>query len=90
MYMVGAHIISKLSGMLYQAFASSRLFAPLNMSSTTFYPSDAMAAGKFTQFWAGNNGRRIPAWFSDEDVPLLSGAGGVMSSVTDMVGQSRL
>ena len=82
--MVGAHIISKLSGMSYQAFASSRLFAPLNMSSTTFSPSEAAKSGRLTQTWT-RGVRRVPFWFPDNVAELFAGAGGIISSAEDMV-----
>ena len=84
MYMVGAHVVSKFSGMSYQSFVSSRIFAPLNMSSTTFSPSKAAQSGRLTQTWT-RDVRRIPFWFSDEVASLFAGAGGIISSAEDMV-----
>ena len=66
-------------------FVRQRIWQPLNMNSTTYYPSEAAAAGKLSQFWTGNNGRRIPPWFADENVSLNAGPGGVISSTADMV-----
>ena len=84
MYMVGAHIVSQFSGMSYQTFVSSRILAPLNMSSTTLSPSKAAQTGRLTQTWT-RGVRRIPFWFSDEVADLFSGAGGIISSAEDMV-----
>ncbi|KAM5537978.1 hypothetical protein V8D89_008454 [Ganoderma adspersum] len=83
MYMVGAHIVSQFSGMSYQTFVSSRILAPLNMSSTTLSPSKAAQTGRLTQTWT-RGVRRIPFWFSDEVADLFSGAGGIISSAEDM------
>ncbi|PIL33660.1 hypothetical protein GSI_04283 [Ganoderma sinense ZZ0214-1] len=83
MFMVGAHIISEFSGMSYPSFVSSRLLVPLNMSSTTFSPSEAAKSGRLTQTWT-RGVRRIPFWFSDEVADLFAGAGGITSSAEDM------
>ncbi|KAI1786346.1 beta-lactamase/transpeptidase-like protein [Ganoderma leucocontextum] len=83
MYMVGAHIVSELSGVTYQSFVSSRILAPLNMSSTTFSPSEAAKTGRLTQTWT-RGVRRIPFWFSNEVADLFAGAGGIISSAEDM------
>ncbi len=85
MYMVGAHIIAKLTNMPYPSFVESRIFSPLNMSSTTFSPSKAAKTGKLTQSWTWRGPRRIPFWFPDEVAELFAGAGGVISNAVDMV-----
>ncbi|GBE87232.1 beta-lactamase/transpeptidase-like protein [Sparassis crispa] len=82
MFMLGAHIVTKYAGIPYTAFASNRIFAPLNMSTTTFWPQEA--APRLTQSWT-NFGRRVPFWFPDEMVELNAGPGGVISSAEDMV-----
>lgn len=89
MYMLTQQIISLYSGIPYPDFVAQRIFAPLNMSSTTFSPSRANATGRFTQSWTPS-GRRIPSWFSDAEMILLAGAGGVISSGTDMAQWVRL
>lgn len=58
------------------------------MTSTTFYASEASRDGQLTQSWT-IGGRRIPYWFAEESVPLNAGAGGVISSVLDMVCSPR-
>ena len=84
MYMTGAYIVTKYTNDSYTTFASNRIFKPLNMTSTTFSPNKAFASGKLTQMWTGF-GRRIPFWFTEENVELNAGAGGVISSVADLV-----
>ncbi|KAI0767194.1 beta-lactamase/transpeptidase-like protein [Fomes fomentarius] len=84
MYMVGAHIVAKLTNMPYPSFVESRIFSPLNMSSTTFSPSKAANTGKLTQSWTWRGPRRIPFWFPDEVAELFAGAGGVISNAVDM------
>ena len=76
--------MTKYSGMTYMEFLKQRVWQPLNMTTTTFYESEASADGKLTQFWT-NQGRRIPFWMSDTLVPLNAGPGGVISNVVDLV-----
>lgn len=54
------------------------------MTSTTYSPSEALASGKATENWTAF-GRRIPWWFTDDQVQLNAGPGGVISSVPDLV-----
>ncbi|KZT69403.1 beta-lactamase/transpeptidase-like protein [Daedalea quercina L-15889] len=83
MYKTGAYLISKYAGKSYMEFATERLFAPMNMSHTTFWPGEAREAGLLTQAWT-KFGRLIPFWFDDEVVELMAGAGGIISSAEDM------
>ena len=87
MYILGSHLISKYSGMPYTSYINQRIFTPLNMTSTTYKPSEAAASGKATENWTGTGKgrRRIPWWFSDDMVELNAGPGGVISNVPDMV-----
>ena len=87
--MVAGHIIETYSGKHYTAFVEDRIFAPLGMSSSTFSPAKAAKTGKFTQGWT-SSGRLLPEWFSEDMVPLMAGAGGVISNAVDMAGTSRL
>lgn len=82
MFKVGAYIVSKYSNMSYTEFASSRIFAPLNMTTTTFWPDEA--GSRLTQRWT-KFGRLLPFWFSNDMVELMAGPGGVISSAEDMV-----
>lgn len=83
MYMLGAHLVSTYSGTPYTQFIKERIFEPLEMTSTTFFESET--SGKLTQTWT-KTGRRIPFWFSDDEVVRLkAGPGGIISSVEDMV-----
>jgi CubicO group peptidase (beta-lactamase class C family) len=84
MYILGAHLISTYSGKRYTEFVKERIWDPLNMSYTTFSPTEACKDGLLTQSWTAN-GRRIPAWFPDDMVELIAGAGGIISNVVDMV-----
>lgn len=90
MYMVGAHILATLTGNPYTSFVQSRIFDPLNMSSSTYSLTAASAridqAGKsdLSETWT-TFGRRIPFWFREEDVQLNAGYAGVISNVQDLV-----
>jgi len=89
MFMVAGHIIETYSGKDYTSFVEDRIFTPLGMSSSTFSPAKAAKTGKFTQGWT-SSGRLLPEWFSEDMVPLMAGAGGVISSAVDMAGAFRL
>lgn len=84
--MLGSYIVTKYAGMSYPEFVKARIWDPLNMSDTTLYESEASRHGKLSQVWA-SNGRRIPIWMHDEQISLNAGAGGVISSAVNMVGQ---
>ena len=83
MYMLSSYIISHYAGS-YTSFIKERIFSPLNMSSTTFFLSEALRSGEMTHSWT-QNGRRIPQWFPDNLTELVAGPGGIISSVEDMV-----
>jgi CubicO group peptidase (beta-lactamase class C family) len=84
MYILASYIISQCSSKSFPAFVKQNIFDPLNMSSTTYSPTLAQQSGKKTQTWS-LNGRRIPYFLAEEDVELNAGAGGVISSVYDLV-----
>lgn len=88
MYMLGSYLVEKYSDMTYTQFVKERIFRPLNMKSTTYVPSEAANTGKTTQTWTGF-GRRLPWWFTDDQVPLNAGAGGVISNALDMASTFR-
>lgn len=81
--MLATNLVARYSGLPYQTFVASRIFTPLNMVRSTYYPSNASATGDFTQSWM-STGRRIPHVFDDALVELNSGPGGVISNAVDM------
>jgi len=83
MYVVGAYIVSTLTGMRYPDFVNSRIFKPLGMTSSTYSINAALQTGRFTNTWT-SFGRRIPPWVKEEYVDLTAGPGGVISSVEDL------
>ena len=82
--MTGAYLISKYANKPYTEFATERLFKPMNMSTTTFWPGEGRERGLLTQTWT-KFGRRIPFGFPDEVVELVAGPGGIISSAADLV-----
>ena len=84
MYTVGAHIVSTLTGVFYADFVNSRIFKPLGMTSSTYSINAALKTGRFTNTWT-SFGRLIPPWIKEENVDLLAGPGGAISSVIDLV-----
>ncbi|KAJ7262737.1 beta-lactamase/transpeptidase-like protein [Mycena haematopus] len=84
MYITGAYVVSKYSGSSYRDFVEERILIPLRMNSSTLYPNRAFESGKFTQSWTPSR-RRIPFFMPEHTADLIAGAGGVMSSVEDMV-----
>ncbi|KAJ7064936.1 beta-lactamase/transpeptidase-like protein [Mycena amicta] len=84
MYMTGAHLVSKYSGMEYRDFVEERIFKPLGMTSSTMYPDRAAATGRLTQSWSPLTRRRIPFFMPEHTAALIAGAGGVQSTVEDM------
>ncbi|KAH8102687.1 beta-lactamase/transpeptidase-like protein [Cristinia sonorae] len=83
MYMVASHLISVYSGMPYVDFVKERIFTPLNMTSTTYSPTEAAHDNDLTQSWTPT-GRRLPTWFTDSTRDLFAGPGGVISNAVDM------
>jgi CubicO group peptidase (beta-lactamase class C family) len=81
--MVGAYVVSTLSGMRFADFVSNRIFKPLDMSSSTYSIDAAVQTGRFTSTWT-SFGRLIPTWLQEEDVDLLAGPAGVITSVEDL------
>jgi CubicO group peptidase (beta-lactamase class C family) len=73
----------------FTSFVSNRIFEPLNMSSTSYFPSFGQARGTAAHTFA-KNGRRIPNWATDTEADYNAGAGGVVSSAKDLVEWVRL
>ena len=84
MYMVGAYVVSTLSGMRYADFVSSRIFNPLNMSSSTYSIGAAIHTGRFADTWT-SFGRLIPHWLQEVFVDLMAGPAGVISTAEELV-----
>ncbi|KAI0821223.1 beta-lactamase/transpeptidase-like protein [Irpex lacteus] len=84
MYILASHIIATYSGLPFTQFVKQRIFTPLRMSTTTYSQTEASERGLLTQFFNAE-GRRIPFWYPEHSEEMIAGAGGVISSVHDLV-----
>jgi CubicO group peptidase (beta-lactamase class C family) len=83
MYIVGANVVTTLTGMRFADFVDLRIFKPLGMRSSTYSIDAALRTGRFTDSWT-SFGRLIPPWIEEKFVDLVAGSDGVMSSVEDL------
>jgi CubicO group peptidase (beta-lactamase class C family) len=81
---VAQHLVERYSGNALDDFVAKRIFAPLNMTSSSYSPSSAESTGHLSES-RDSSGRRIPLWFIDADTPILGGVGGILSSAPDLV-----
>lgn len=87
-----ARIIEVVTGMSFEAFLSERLFEPLGMHETTFWPSAEQARRIATAYRPANDGRGLEAIEIDQlHYPLTDRserfpmpAGGLFSTAADM------
>lgn len=82
MYMLGSYLLSKFATEPTASFIQKRIFDPLNMTSSTSSSVKAKENGLSHSF--GRGGRRIPFWFAEEWIEVLSGPGGVFSNTIDI------
>ena len=77
-------IVEVASGTTFDQFLKQRLFDPLEMTDTTFVPSDAQLARAVT-LYDGRDGKLVrietPAWLTTKT--LFSGGGGLWSTAED-------
>ncbi|KAI0303516.1 beta-lactamase/transpeptidase-like protein [Multifurca ochricompacta] len=76
MYIVGAQVITALSGVPYADFVKNRIFKPLNMTESTFNVDEAVRTGRASETWTFF-GRRIPLWIEELNPDLMAGPGGL-------------
>ncbi|MCB9926827.1 MAG: beta-lactamase family protein [Planctomycetaceae bacterium] len=87
-----ARIIEVVSGMTFERFLDERLFRPLGMSDTTFWPSETQAARIAKSYKPGKNNNGLEeATISQIQYPLTDRAnrypmpaGGLFSSAADL------
>ena len=84
MYMVGAHVISALSGVQFAEFVNDRILKPLRMTQSTYSIDQAIQSGKASETWTPF-GRRIPPWLEGSEIELLAGPAGLISNVKELV-----
>lgn len=94
MYVTAARLLSVYSNRTFHEFARERIFRPLGMNATTMSPTEAEHSGQLSHAWSAPlltssgdaiRGRRIPFWLTEETAEFVSGAGGIISNVEDMV-----
>ena len=96
MYIVGAQIISHVTGIPFQTYITRNIISPLGLNWTTYDTSEADQTGKLAEgFWdvgtipaLNKSGeilfKPIPFWNKKGGVDLLAGAGGIISNAKDM------
>ena len=84
MYMVGAHVITTLSGVPFTEFVQDRILKPLGMTHSTYSINEAVQSGKASETWTPF-GRRIPPWMEGAEIELLAGPAGLISNVKELV-----
>ncbi|MCA9032303.1 MAG: beta-lactamase family protein, partial [Planctomycetaceae bacterium] len=88
-----ARIIEVVTGQSFESFLDERLFKPLQMNDTTFWPSEEQAARVATSYKPGQGGKGLEATtISQVQYPLSKRearypmpAGGLFSTASDMV-----
>ncbi|KAH9180216.1 beta-lactamase/transpeptidase-like protein [Lactarius sanguifluus] len=89
MYMVGAHVITALSGKQFSGFVNDRILKPLKMTQSTYSIDDAVQSGNMSETWTPF-GRRIPPWMEGLETELMAGPGGVISNVKELASWVKL
>jgi CubicO group peptidase (beta-lactamase class C family) len=82
--MVAQQLIERFTSMSHENFVAERIFNPLNMTSSTFSLEYAAATGELSESY-NPHGRRIPHWLDKNDMPVIAGAGGILSSAVDLL-----
>jgi CubicO group peptidase (beta-lactamase class C family) len=96
MYIVGAQIISHVTGTPFQTYITRNIISPLGLNWTTYDITEAEQSGKLAegflnigvQTWNEHGKIRskpIPFWVKKGGDDLIAGAGGVISNAKDMV-----
>jgi CubicO group peptidase (beta-lactamase class C family) len=81
--MTAQHLVEKFSQKSLPDFVAERIFSPLNMTSSSYSPSSAASTGRLSEFY--HLGRRIPTFFTEDDVSVMGGAGGILTTAEDMM-----
>ncbi|KAH9063769.1 beta-lactamase/transpeptidase-like protein [Lactarius deliciosus] len=89
MYMVGAHVITALSGKQFSEFVKDRILQPLRMSQSTYSIDKAVRSGNVSETWTPF-GRRIPPWMEGLETELMAGPGGLISNVRELASWVKL
>jgi len=78
-------VVEVASGQTYDQFLKQRLFDPLGMKDTGFYPANADAAARLVTLYARQGGELVKNPNQDTGVSKVyfSGAGGIMTTASD-------
>jgi CubicO group peptidase (beta-lactamase class C family) len=78
-------VVEVASGQTYEQFLKQRLFDPLGMKDTGFYPANADAAARLVTLYTRQNGELVRNPNQDTGVSRVyfSGAGGLMTTAQD-------
>jgi CubicO group peptidase (beta-lactamase class C family) len=87
--MLAQVLIERFSNQTLPEFIGERIFKPLNMTSTSYSLSAALASGRASQAFDAAY-RRIPLGLPDIDQALIAGAGGILSTAPDMLKWAKL
>jgi len=89
---IAATILERVSGKTYEQFLQERIFNPLGMSSTTFYPTDEQLKNYAPPHKKDSEGKLIPSVIKQLQYPLndtskryAEAAGGLFSTPLDLV-----
>lgn len=87
--MLAQVLIEHFSNQTLPEFITQRIFKPLNMSSTSYSLSAALASGRASQAFDTAH-RRIPLGLPDIDQALIAGPAGILSTAPDVLKWARL
>jgi CubicO group peptidase (beta-lactamase class C family) len=98
MYTLAAHIVSQLTATPFAEYVTRNIISPLGLSSTTYNISQTEHSGKLVDGFVDTGKdekkgegrgklrfRPVRYWNWERSEDLSAGAGGVISSATDMV-----
>lgn len=98
MYNTASLLVERLSSVPYRQFVNDNIFAPLGMASSTYNVTTAKLSGNLAEGYAvearnvtGGSGwektiyRPIPYFLPQESTEVNAGAGGVITSLHDIV-----
>ncbi len=82
-YVIAAAILERVSGMTLQQFTSTRIFTPLNMTSTRWREDHRTVVPGRASAYTGNLSRNV--WQNDHPFTRVIGAGGLLTTVGDFL-----
>lgn len=80
------HVVEVVTGESLEAFMDARIFTPLGMDDTTFFPDEALMARLATLYTHDDLGDMVPVEGADDAVraaPFAAGGAGLISTASD-------